>query len=330
MVPLVYSRRYNITAFGLERRHPFDGCKYRRIHDWLIRQGLRQPSDFITPRPCARADLLRVHTPEYLRSLRDRRVLARILEVPVVGHLPAWLVAWRVLQPMRWATGGTVLACRLALEKGLAINLGGGFHHASPDRGGGFCAFADVPLALAALQQERFAPVLGGGFPRLGEGCPTLSTPLGPILIVDTDAHQGNGTADAIRSWPWAHLLDLYEEDLFPWPKAEEALPVPLPRGLCGAGYLDLLREHLPDALEHVDPKLIVYNAGSDVLEADPLAGLCLTVEEMCERDFYVVTQACARGVPLAMVLSGGYGPHSWEAHARSIEGILARFDGPA
>src|SRR5437667_11564854 len=97
MVPIVYSSRYNITAFGLERLHPFDSRKYRRIHDWLIRQGLRKASDFITPRPASRADLLRVHTPEYLRSLRDPRVRASILEVPVVRFLPAWLIAWRVL-----------------------------------------------------------------------------------------------------------------------------------------------------------------------------------------------------------------------------------------
>src|SRR4051812_18549010 len=141
MVPLVYSPRYNITAFGLERLHPFDSRKYRRLRDWLIRQGLRRPGDFIPPQPCTRAELLKVHTAAYLRSLRDRRVLARILEVPVVRCLPVWLVAWRVLRPMRWATGGTLLACRLALERGLAVNLGGGFHHASRDRGGGFCIY---------------------------------------------------------------------------------------------------------------------------------------------------------------------------------------------
>jgi histone deacetylase 11 len=306
MVPLVYSPKYNITAFGLERLHPFDGRKYRRIPDWLIRQGLRRPRDFTTPRPCTPADLLRIHTREYLRSLRDRRVLARILEVPLVGSLPAWLVNWRVLRPMRWATGGTVLACRLALEKGLAINLGGGYHHAGPGCGGGFCAYADVPLALRTLEEEGR---------------------LHSALVVDTDAHQGNGTADAIRPWPWAHLLDLFEEDIFPWPKVDEDMPVPLPSRTNGAEYLDALREHLPHSLDRCRPDLVVYNAGSDVLGSDPLAMLNLTVAEMAERDLFVVTEVRDRGVPLAMVLSGGYGPSSWAAHARSIEGILTRFD---
>jgi histone deacetylase 11 len=306
MIPLVYSTKYDITAFGLERLHPFDSRKYRRIRDWLVRQGLRKSGDFVAPRPCSRADLLRVHTLEYLRSLRKRRVLARILEVPVILFLPVCLVNWRILRPMRWATGGTVLACRLALERGLAINLGGGYHHAGPDRGGGFCVYADVPLALFTLKEE-------GRF--------------GSALVVDTDVHQGDGTANAIRNWPWAHILDLFEEDIFPWPKAEEDVPVPLPPRTVGATYLDALYEHLPTALDRFRPDLVVYNAGSDVLRTDPLSRLLLTVDEMAERDLYVVSEVRKRGVPLAMVLSGGYGPLSWEAHARSIEGILTRFD---
>ncbi|HZU38651.1 MAG TPA: histone deacetylase [Gemmataceae bacterium] len=306
MVPLVYSPKYNITMFGLERRHPFDGRKYGRIHDWLIRQGLRKAKDFVKPRPSTHTGLREIHAPAYLRSLRDRRMLARLLEVPMLRYVPAWLVDWRVLSPMRWATGGTMLACRLALEKGLAINLGGGYHHASPGRGGGFCAYADVPLALHALKQEGR---------------------LTSALVVDTDAHQGDGTAQAIRAWPWAHLLDLFEQDLYPWPKADEEMPVPLPPRTGGAEYLDALREHLPRTLDRYHPDLVVYNAGSDVLASDPLSALLLTADDLAERDLYVATEVRERGVPLAMVLSGGYGPVSWLAHAKSIEGILARFD---
>jgi histone deacetylase 11 len=307
MVPLIYSPRYNITALGLEHWHPFDSVKYQRIHAWLIRQGLRKRGEFIAPRPCNRGELLHVHSPEYLRSLKHRRELARIFEIRQLAYLPAWLIDWRVLRPMRWATGGTLLACRLALERGLAINLGGGYHHASGTSGGGFCIYADVPLALAVPHYEgRFRSA----------------------LVVDTDAHQGNGTADAIRSWTWAHLLDLFEEDIYPYCKAQEEMPVPLPALTTGFTYLEILAENLPKALERVRPDLVVYNAGSDVLAADPLAMLRLTPDEMAERDLYVVTQVRERGIPLAMVLSGGYGPASWEAHARSIEGIVTRFDG--
>jgi histone deacetylase 11 len=306
MVPLVYSPNYNITAFGLEWLHPFDSRKYHRIRNWLVRQGLRKPGDFVTPQPCSYVDLLQVHTWAYLRSLRDRRVLARILEVPVLRLLPARLIDWRVLRSMRWATGGTVLACRLALERGLAINLGGGYHHAGGSRGGGFCVYADIPLGLLTLKEE---------------------TCVRSALVVDTDAHQGDGTADVIRPWSWAHILDFYEQDIFPWPKVEEDVAVPVRPGLNGAEYLDLLREHLPAALDRYRPEFVVYNAGSDVLRTDPLARLLLSPADLAVRDQFVLTKVRGRRIPLAMVLSGGYGPLSWEAHARSLEGILTRFD---
>ncbi len=306
MVPLIYSPGYNITAFGLERLHPFDSRKYRRIRDWLVRQGLRKPADFVAPRPVTTAELLRVHTPEYLRSLGQRHVLAGILEVPIIALLPACLTRWRVLHPMQLATGGTLFACRLALERGLAINLGGGYHHACRNQGGGFCVYADVPLALTLLYSEGR---------------------IQSALVVDTDAHQGNGTADILRPWPWAHLIDFFQEDLFPWPKAAEEMPVPLPNLTNWAVYGKALADHLPEALDRIRPDLVVCNAGSDVLQNDPLAGMRLTPQEMAERDLYIVTEVRQRGVPLAMVLSGGYGPASWEAHAWSIEGILTRFD---
>ncbi len=306
MIPLIYSPAYNITACGLQYLHPFDSVKYRRIHDWLIRQGLRTASDFLAPRACTRADLLRVHTPEYLKSLRRRVVLARILEVGLLLCLPVCLSTWRVLRPMRLATGGTILACRLALERGLAINLSGGYHHAGPERGGGFCVYADVPIALKLLKDEG---------------------KIGSALVIDTDAHQGNGTADAIRPWPWAHILDFFEGDIYPWPKVAEDVSVPLEADTGGADYLTALHGKVPAALDVFRPDLVVYNAGSDVLATDPLTHLALTPEDMAERDLYVVTEVRRRGVPLAMVLSGGYGPLSWQAHARAIEGILTRFD---
>lgn len=306
MVPLIYSPGYNISAFGLERLHPFDSMKYNRIHAWLLRQRLRQRNHFVLPQSCMPDQLLRVHSLEYLQKLTDSSELARILEVGIVGYLPNQFVDWRVLGPKRLATGGTTLACRLAREQGFAINLGGGFHHASGEHGHGFCVYADTPIALAQLHAEK---------------------PFRSVLIVDTDAHQGDGTAKAIRTWPWAKVIDFYEEALFPYPKAEESYPVPLASGLDGTAYLEILQTELPKALDRYAPDFVVYNAGSDVLETDPLTSLRLRTEEMVERDLYVVTEVRKRNIPLAMVLSGGYGPQSWEAHARSIEALVTRFD---
>jgi histone deacetylase 11 len=307
MIPLVYHPRYNITALGLERLHPFDGRKYRRIHDALVHRGLRRPKDFVRPRPATSTDLLRVHTEEYLRSLRRPDVLAGILEVPVVRRLPAWVIDWRILRPMRYATGGTSLACRLALEHGLAINLGGGYHHAASGWGGGFCVYADAPLAARTLHDER---------------------KIRRLLVVDLDAHQGNGTAAVFRGWPWASILDLYEEDIFPARKEPEDYPLPVPPGLIGGEYLELVRDTLPGVLDTARPDLVIYNAGSDPFVGDPLARFRLTGGELAVRDLLIVTAVRERGVPLAMVLSGGYSAQSWTIHTDAIEGILTRFDG--
>ncbi|WP_169979555.1 histone deacetylase family protein [Tautonia rosea] len=306
MVPLIYHPRFNITAFGLERLHPFDSQKYRHIHDALVARGLRRPSDFTRPSPVTQADLLKVHTPEYLRSLRRSEVLARILEVPVVRRIPTWLLDRRVLRPMRYAVGGTLLACRLALEHGVAINLGGGYHHAGSDRGGGFSAYADVPLGALILHEEG----------RIGR-----------VLVVDLDVHQGDGTASVFRNWSWASILDLYEDDLFPFPKEPVDVPLPVPAGLSGIEYLDIVRDHLPGSFDAHRPDLIIYNAGSDPFEGDPLARLRLSGNDLAERDLLVVTMARERGIPVAMVLSGGYSPQSWRIHTDAIEGILTRFD---
>ena len=158
-------------------------------------------------------------------------MLAGILEVPVVRRLPAWVIDWRILRPMRYATGGTILACRLALEHGVAINLGGGYHHAAAGWGGGFCVYADVPLAAKILHDEG---------------------KVGRVLVVDLDAHQGNGTAAVFQGWPWASIYDLYERDIFPARKEPEDFPLPVGPGLTGAEYLGIVRDTLPGALDAV------------------------------------------------------------------------------
>src|SRR4051812_47383015 len=254
MVPIVYHPRYNITAFGLERLHPFDSRKYRRIHDALVARGLRRFREFVRPRPITRADLLKVRAEEYLRSLRSPESLARILEVPVVRRLPAWVIDWRILRPMRYATGGTILACRLALEHGVAINLGGGFHHAAGGWGGGFCIYSDVPLAVKGLHDEGL-----------------IST----VLVVDLDAHQGNGTAAVFSDWPWASILDLYEADIFPARKEPEDYPLPVGPGLTGGEYLGIVRQALPKALDAVRPDLVVYSEGEGIVPTVHAATAC-------------------------------------------------------
>src|SRR5690606_27531322 len=132
-------------------------------------------------REVTRDELLTIHTPEYLEKLRDRRYVARALEVPQLARLPMWALDRYVLRPMRWATHGTMIAAREALEHGLAINLGGGFHHAKPDLGEGFSIYNDIALAALAVRRER------------------LIADDARILAIDLDAHQGNGVSHAMR-----------------------------------------------------------------------------------------------------------------------------------
>ena len=306
MVYVVYHPCYNITAFGLERLHPFDSQKYRRIRDALIERGLRRSTDFVQPKEVSRRDLLAIHTWTYLRSLRSSETLARILEVPAVRRLPGWVIDWRILRPMRYAVGGTMLACRLALEQGVAINLGGGFHHAAAAWGGGFCVYADIPLAAKILHDEGLAR---------------------KVLVVDLDAHQGNGTAAVFQDWPWASIFDLYERDIFPARKEPEDYAMSVGPGLTGREYLEIVQEKLPAALDAVQPDLLIYNAGSDPFIGDPLAQFRLAASDLVERDLMVITMARERGIPVAMVLSGGYSAESWRIHTDAIEGILTRFD---
>jgi histone deacetylase 11 len=308
MIPICYSRKYDFTALGLERLHPFDGRKYRRIHDYLIHHKIRQSNDFIMPSAISSGELLRTHSPAMLRKLKDSDEVARILELPFVRRMPAWLADWRILRPMRYATGGTVEACRLAIRNGIAINLGGGFHHASGTKGHGFCVYADAPLAAYIMHAEGLAK---------------------KVMVVDLDAHQGDGTATAFRNWPWASIFDIYQANLFPNPKEPEDYGYPIPGGTNGREYRSLLETELPVALDFERPDLVIYNAGVDPYESDPLSGLKLSGSDLADRDFLVISLCQARSIPVAMILSGGYSKESWHLHAESIRRILQVYDRP-
>ncbi|MBK7840779.1 MAG: histone deacetylase [Candidatus Obscuribacter sp.] len=305
-VPLYYSKGYNISAFGIEHLHPFDGCKYHKIYQALNDIGLRSKSDYRPPEPITREELLEIHSSKYLNSLSDGIVLSRILEMSILAKIPAQLTDWRILRPMRLACGGTLAACNAAIEHGLAINIGGGYHHAESDRGGGFCVYCDGPIAIKRLKQ---------------------SGKIKTALIVDTDAHQGNGFANVARTIPGLYVLDFFDQSIYPKPKVKEDWSVPLPAKTDGSVHLAKLKSYLPEAIAKFKPDFIFYNAGSDVLATDPLATLLLRVEDMCERDLFVVSMARSNNIPIAMVLAGGYGSESALAHTKSIEAILRKFD---
>ncbi|MDM8008778.1 MAG: histone deacetylase [Phycisphaerae bacterium] len=303
-VCLVYSQRYQINLGGAERLHSFDINKYAKIYLQLVTDGLIRPEDVYVPAEIGREDLLRVHTPEYLARLRQPSALARYLESGWVTLMLPGVADAAILRPFRYATGGTVLAARLAVRYGVAVNLGGGYHHAEPDRGGGFCIYADMPIAIRVLQSEGL---------------------IRRALVVDLDAHQGNGTARCMTGDDDVFTFDMHEEDIYPFPKETNDLDIPLTAGMEDDEYLRLLSGHLPEAFDRARPDIVFLQVGVDVLAGDRLARLRLTPEAIIERDRLVFDEAGRRRFPIVMVLGGGYSRQAWQVQYRSIRRVLGR-----
>ncbi|MFP4015086.1 MAG: histone deacetylase [Chitinispirillaceae bacterium] len=304
-LPIIYSPHYNISILGIENFHPFDSKKYRKVYKHLISKGELCASRFYKPELATEDQLLMVHSGDYLESLKKSKTVAAITEIPILRVLPGFYLRSSVLKPMLYATGGTILGVELALKYGWAINLSGGYHHAHADHGGGFCIYADVPIALQAAWKER----------------PSLK-----VLIVDLDAHQGDGNSTILGKDPRVAILDIYNEDVFPHDSDAEALVkynVPLRSRTHTEQYLKALKEWLPFAVDDHEPDLIIYNAGTDIFLLDQLGRLSVSPEGIIERDDYVFSTALQRKIPILMVLSGGYNKRSGHIIGRSILNLI-------
>jgi len=314
-VAVVYSKHYQINVGGLERLHSFDIRKYAKIYLALNTAGLIRPADVFVPEAVTAEQILRVHTPEFLASLKDSKTVARYLEAPAVAAAPAFLVDAAILNAFRYATGGTVLAARLAVQHGIGINLAGGYHHATPDAGEGFCVYADMAIAIRVLQAEG----------RIKRAC-----------VVDLDVHQGNGTAVCFAGDDAVFTFSMHQADIYPVPKARSDLDVELPAGTGDEAYLKALGRHLPDVLTRSRPDIVFLQAGCDTLAEDPLAGLRMTPDGIVRRDAMVIDACAARRIPVVMVLGGGYSEKAWEVQYRSVRrtietyGLGERRPGPA
>lgn len=303
-LPIVYSDNYDITLFGIQNLHPFDTQKYSKIAWHLDEVAGFSKSSFYTPQKVSRGELLLVHSEEYLNSLSNSKNIAYIAEMGALENVPNFILQERLLDSIRFATGGTILAANLALENGWAINLGGGYHHTKAEEGGGFGFFADVPIAIKELWRSN---------PKL------------KVLIVDLDAHQGNGNESIFKADQRIFILDVYNRDIYPKDKqAKEFIDFDRPVGsLNNEEYLDVILNSLPLAIKNSQPDLIIYNAGSDVLLGDPLGGMNLTKAGIIKRDQLVFEYATKSKVPIMMVLSGGYTSVSAKIVGESIENIL-------
>ena len=311
---IVYNPQYNMGLFGLEKLHPFDVKKFGRA--WKLLQsdlGSTLAAWHVdVDRPVTDEELLMVHTREHLQRMREPVDLAKAFEVPAVKMVPFAMMESGFLLPMRWAVRGSVIAARQAMKHGVAINLGGGFHHAKPDRAEGFCLFSDIALIVAQLRADG-----------------TLK-PDSRIAYADLDAHQGNGVCHQFRDDPRFFIFDMYNDSIYPNDRiALDRIDcnIPVPFGCGGSQYLQLLNAHLPGFLnsimrsESVD--LAIYTAGTDVLAGDDLGQLSLTADEILTRDEFVISELRSRQISSVMLLGGGYTEESHRLVATSVRAIL-------
>ncbi len=301
---LVYSDGYYLPI----GEHVFPAQKYRLIRQRLLEAGLASPDDFLSPQPASDEDVLLVHTAEYVHRLKSGTLSPREelqMEVPFSPELVAafWLAA-----------GGSMLAARQALRDRVCFNIGGGFHHAFPDHGEGFCMIHDVAIAIRRLQKDGL---------------------IKRAMTVDCDVHQGNGTAAIFapadcdgkplpsgfraplgRLGPMADMemhdgdvftISLHQENNYPAWKPPSSIDINLPDGIGDTEYLSWLDNAVSSGLRQFDPELICYLSGADPYKEDQLGGLGLTIEGLKKRDELVLRAAKARGIPVMVTYAGGY-----------------------
>jgi acetoin utilization deacetylase AcuC-like enzyme len=272
----VYSNEYWMVETG---RHVFPLQKYRLVYESLLAMGAKK-ENFLRPRPAPDEDILLVHTARYLKRIKMGTLSHAELLALEIRYSPE-LVRFALL-----SVGGTVLAARKALECGLAVHLGGGFHHAFPDHGEGFCLLNDVAVAALKMIEEKLAR---------------------KVMVVDCDLHQGNGTAAALAGREDVFTLSLHQMDIYPTEKPLSTVDVGLWAGDGDAKYLAELGAHIPRIYNEFRPDLVLYLAGADPYEKDQLGGLALTKAGLKERDKVVIENARRLGIPVAVVLAGGY-----------------------
>jgi acetoin utilization deacetylase AcuC-like enzyme len=277
--------------------HVFPIRKFELVRDRLLDEGTLSPSDIIEPEPISLADVLLVHTEDYVTRLRAGTLTAR--ELRRLG-LP-WSKA--LVRRSFLAAGGTISAARYALMDGVGSNLAGGTHHAFPDHGEGFCVLNDVAIAIRALRRD-------GLITRAG--------------IVDCDVHQGNGTAAIFAGDESVFTFSMHGAKNYPLFKTRSSLDIELPDGATDEVYLTTLAENLPRIFAH-EPDIIFYLGGADPYAGDKLGRLSLSIAGLRARDEYVLDECLARGVAVVTVMSGGYAADindTVEIHCNTIRAV--------
>ena len=273
---LIYHERYDLNL----GEHVFPAQKYRLIRDRLLEDGVAAPGDFLEPAPAADEDLLAVHDRAWIQKLRHgtlsyQEILR--LEIPYTSQM---------VDGVMLATGGTILAAERSLTEAIGFNLGGGFHHAFPGHGEGFCAIHDVAVAVRSLQRRGL---------------------IRTALIVDGDVHHGNGTAAIFAGASTVLTLSIHQAANYPHEKPPSTIDVHLADGTGDDEYLERLRAAYFKAVDDYQPDLVFFVGGADPFGEDQLGGLSLSKAGLAARDRLVFERALAAGIPVTVTLAGGY-----------------------
>jgi len=288
--------------------HVFAGQKYRLVYQQLLGQRIADPEDFVAPKPATNEDVLLVHREDWVRKLRQGTLSTKEqleMELPYSPDLvdAFWLHA-----------GASIMAAELALHDGIGINIGGGFHHAFPDHGEGFCMINDIAIAVRRMLKDG---------------------KVAHAMVLDCDVHQGNGTAVIFGANPkltnpqpaWSANLfqpprpvsmkeaaasnvftvSLHQENNYPAWKPPSSIDVNLPDGTSDAEYLDWLDNAITSSFRQFEPELIAYVAGADPYKEDQLGGLGLSIDGLKQRDELVFSVAKQHRVPIFTTFAGGY-----------------------
>lgn len=267
-------------VFPLPDGHRFPMSKYALLRQRLLAEGVVGPRDLIVPKPATDAQLLTVHNPDYLHRVTGGKLTYK--EARRIGF--AWSPP--LVERSRRSVGGTIAACRAALEDGLAANLAGGTHHAYPDHGEGYCIFNDSAVAARLMQLEGRAS---------------------RIVILDCDVHQGNGTAVIFKDDPSVFTFSIHGAKNFPFHKESSDLDIALEDGTGDEEYLFALESGVKKALSSARAGLAIYISGADPYRGDRLGRLALTKAGLAERDRLVFDLCWQAGLPQATVMAGGY-----------------------
>ncbi|MCU1300357.1 MAG: histone deacetylase superfamily [Candidatus Sulfotelmatobacter sp.] len=306
---LVYSDAYYLPI----GQHVFPAEKYRRIHDRLISNKIAEAHDFLKPQPASDEDILLVHTPEYVHKLKTGTLSPREemeLEIPYSRNLVEafWLSA-----------GGSILAARQALTDGVSVNIGGGFHHAFPDHGEGFCMIHDVAVAIRRMQRDeniRTAMTVdcdvhhGNGTAAIFPGTRTTTEPLpsaGPGTLGPSSRNSRASGKIRVAHSGDVFTISLHQHNNYPLWKPPSSIDVDLPDGTTDDDYLAWLDNALSSGLRQFEPDLLCYIAGADPYREDQLGGLSLTIDGLKRRDELVFRVARARNIPVMVTYAGGY-----------------------